>query len=173
MPSFNNNFGMNYPYGMPYQPFGYPYGNNYQNNGNYQNNNQGMPQNNNQPMNNQQPQLNQYAFVNGIEGAKSFQLSPNQSILLMDSDNPLCYMKSSNGVGQSTLKYFRLTEVSESELKSEVNPKPVVKEEFTKDYVLKTDFEQFAKKVDNFIKQFEKAPKNEDFKRNKVNRNEQ
>lgn len=41
------------------------------------------PNNNYQPQ--QQPQMNHYAFVNGIEGAKSFQLQPNQNIMNMIS----------------------------------------------------------------------------------------
>ena len=31
-----------------------------------------------------QPQVNQYAFVNGIEGAKSFQVAPGKTVLLVD-----------------------------------------------------------------------------------------
>ena len=59
---------------------------------------------------------NVYAFVNGIEGAKSFQIMPNQTVLLMDSDNPVCYMKTANAMGQATLRYFKLVEVSEQDL---------------------------------------------------------
>ena len=81
---------------MPYEPYGY---NPYQ----YQ-----TPT---------QPQMNQYAFVNGVEGAKSFIVKPNQTILLMDSEQPICYMKQSNGFGQSSLRYFKLVEVKEEELK--------------------------------------------------------
>ncbi len=62
---------------------------------------------------------NVYYFVNGIEGAKSFTVQPNQTVLLMDSDAPMCYMKQSNGIGQSTIRYFKLTEVKESEIKKE------------------------------------------------------
>lgn len=94
------------------------------------------------PNNYQQPQMNQYAFVNGIEGAKSFQLQPNQTMMLMDSDNPICYMKQSNNIGQSTLRYFKLVEVSEQELRNanqaQQNP----------DYVLKSDFEALVKRID-------------------------
>lgn len=94
---------------MPYDPmfgFGYPSYPGYP-----------MPQ---APRGNQPPvQQNTYAFVNGIEGAKSYILQPNQTVLLMDSERPVCYMKQSNGLGQSTLRYFKLVEVSESELKGE------------------------------------------------------
>lgn len=66
----------------------------------------------------QQRQVNTYAFVNGIEGAKSFIVQPNQTVLLMDSDAPMCYMKQSNGLGQSTLRYFKLVETTEEALKT-------------------------------------------------------
>lgn len=64
-----------------------------------------------------QPRTNIYAFVNGIEGAKSFQMLPNQTVLLMDSDSPMCFMKTSNAMGQSTLRYFKLLEVTEQDIK--------------------------------------------------------
>lgn len=94
---------------MPiYNPYGYGYGNfPYYNN---QQQNYGQPQQN-------QPQLNTYAFVNGLEGAKAFQVQPNQTMLLMDSDNPIAYMKTANAMGQSTLRYFKLIEISENDLK--------------------------------------------------------
>ena len=96
------------------------------------------------PSNNyqQQAQMNHYAFVNGIEGAKSFQLQPNQTIMLMDSDNPICYMKQSNNIGQSTLRYFKLVEVSEQELRSANQMQP------NADYVLKSDFDALVKRID-------------------------
>lgn len=63
-----------------------------------------------------QQRQNTYAFVNGIEGAKSFIVQPNQTVLLMDSESPMCYMKQSNGLGQATLRYFKLVEVSLEDL---------------------------------------------------------
>ena len=85
----------------------------------------------------QQPQ-NTYAFVNGIEGAKSYPMQPNQTVMLMDSDNPIAYMKQSNGMGQSTIKYFKLVETSEEALKG---TKPAT------EYVTKADFDELSKKV--------------------------
>lgn len=153
MPNYNQ-YG-NYPYGNIYQPYGV--------NQNYQNNYGSQMQ---QPQmfqqQNQQPKMNQYAFVNGLEGAKSFQVPPNQTILLMDSDSPLCYMKSSNSVGQSTLRYFKLTEVSESELKGN-NSQP----QKNQDYVLKTDFDALSKRLDELSKKIEKPYKSENSKANK------
>ena len=67
---------------------------------------------------------NTYAFVNGIEGARAYQMYPNQTVLLMDSDSPLCFMKTSDNMGKATLRCFKLTEVNESELKGVISPTP-------------------------------------------------
>ena len=127
-----NNYG-NYPYGSPYQsPYYHP---------NVSQNNQV----------NQQPQMNQYALVNGIEGAKSFQLNPNQTILLMDSDSPVCYMKTSNGVGQSTLRYFKLTEVTEADLKAQSIPN-----DKSTEYVTKNEFKELSNRFEELLEKINK-----------------
>ena len=146
MPTFNQ-YG-NYPYGTPYQPYGVN-PNMYQNNG-YGQQVQQQPQ---QP----QPQMNQYAFVNGIEGAKSFQMQPNQTILLMDSESPTVFMKTSNNLGQSSLKYYRLTEISEQELRGNNQPNVTP----NKEYVLKSDFDSLVKRMDDLSRKIEKPNKNE------------
>ena len=123
MPNFNTYSG--YPYGNAYQPV--------------------MPQHNyNNMMQNQQqmPQANNYFYVNGVIGAKSFQLQPNQTVMLMDSDSPMCYMKQANSMGQSTLRYFKLVEVSENEINSDTESKA------NTEYVLKADFEALCKRMD-------------------------
>lgn len=73
----------------------------------------------NQPYNPPQP-TNAYEYVNGIEGAKAYPMQSNQNVLLMDSDNPIFYMKSSDMNGKATLKHFRF---------EEFDPNSVVKEE--------------------------------------------
>lgn len=161
MANFNNPYN-NYPYGMPYQPFTYPYGNmNYQGNNQQQVNNQQVQQ---------QAQMNQYAFVNGVEGAKSFQMQPNQTIMLMDSDRPVCYMKSTNNIGQASLRYFKLTEVNENELKNDSQSQ---ENKDNNDYVLKADFEALSKKVNDLLDRTQKTYKNENLKGNKVVKDEQ
>ena len=127
----------NYPYGMPYY----------------------MPQsynniNNNNMMQNQmqQPQPNNYFYVNGIIGAKSFQMQPNQTVMLMDSDSPMCYMKQTNSMGQATLRYFKLVETSEDDLKTAQTQgnQPNV------EYALKSDLEALSRKMDEISSRFEK-----------------
>lgn len=92
-----------------------------------------------------QPQANTYAFVNGIEGAKSYPMGPNQTVMLMDSDNPVAFMKQSNAMGQATIKYFKLVETTEEELRG----KPVTP---SVDYATKADLEALAKKVEALTK---------------------
>ena len=48
-----------------------------------------------------QQQMNLYAFVDGIEGAKAYQVKANSTMLLMDSQQPICYKKTVNHLGQT------------------------------------------------------------------------
>lgn len=54
----------------------------------------------------------QMAFVNGIEGARSYQVLPNQTIFLMDNENPVFYMKSSNQLGQANIRGYKFEEIN-------------------------------------------------------------
>ena len=56
-----------------------------------------------------QAQIN-ITFVNGIEGAKAFQMSPNSSALLMDSDNSKFYVKSTDSLGVAKISSYSFTE---------------------------------------------------------------
>lgn len=102
----------------------------------------------------QQLQMNQYAFVNGIEGAKAFQVQANQTMLLMDNDKPICYMKTSNNIGQSTLRYFTLTEVDENSIKNLNNTEPQQPK-----YATEADFKLLSDKVDSLYKTLNKSNK--------------
>lgn len=62
-----------------------------------------------------QQQTQTFTYVNGIEGAKSFPIAPNQTVLLMDNDNPIFYIKASNQLGQSTIRIFRFEEIKEEQ----------------------------------------------------------
>ena len=90
-----------------------------------------------------QPNQNVYAFVNGLEGAKSYLVPANQTVLLTDSEQPVCYMKTANALGQGTLRYFKLTEVSEDEVRVKPN---------TPNYATKTDIEEIIKRLDKLEK---------------------
>ena len=89
-----------------------------------------------------QPQ-NVYAFVNGLEGAKSYIVPANQTVLLMDSEQPVCYMKTANALGQGSLRYFKLTEVSEAEVRTPITPNQP-----KSNFVTKEEFETLVKRIE-------------------------
>lgn len=95
-----------------------------------------------QPPRQMQPQ-NVYAFVNGLEGAKSYMVPANQTVLLMDSEQPVCYMKTANALGQGTLRYFKLTEVSEADVRTPITPVPP-----KGGYVTKEELEEVVKRIE-------------------------
>lgn len=97
-----NNFGQfgSFPYSSYYG--GYP-AQNMPNQGNvfnrdFQQGNQPMQQNTN------------ITFVNGIEGAKAFQLSPNSSVLMMDSENQKFYVKTTDNLGVAKITSYSFSE---------------------------------------------------------------
>jgi len=87
----------------------------------------------------QQPRTNQYAFVNGFEGAKAFQVQPNQMVMLLDSDNPIVYKKTANSLGQCTIEAFNLVPIKE-EVKT------------NDEYVSKAEFDALVKRIDELTK---------------------
>ena len=96
------------------------------------------------------PDMRQYAFVNGIEGAKSFYLAPNQTMLLMDADNPLCYKKTSDALGKCTLSYFKLEEIDENSVRNMMQPVP------QNNYASKDDIDAINKRLDDIVKRLDK-----------------
>jgi hypothetical protein len=59
------------------------------------------------------PQNNGITWVQGIEGAKAYQLTPNSNVLLMDSDNDgVFYIKVSDNVGMCNLRTFNYVETT-------------------------------------------------------------
>lgn len=112
---------------MPYNPYQFqqpPYG--------YQN-----------PYPQAQPQKPTFDFVNGVEGAKSYQVMPAQTAILMDTENSACYIKTSNGIGQASIKYFKVTECQESDLRHQ---QPTV------DFATKDDLKSILDRLDSLEK---------------------
>ena len=79
-------------------------------------------------------QANIYTYVNGLEGAKAFLVPPNGRVLLMDSDNPVFYMKTANAMGQTSIRTFKFEEVQDQ-------PAPKV------DYVKQSDLTAFDVRI--------------------------
>ncbi len=108
-----------------------------------------MPQQNqlyNPQMNNQQflPQIQTQNLirVNGIEGAKAYQMSANSIVSLFDANEDIMYIKSTDGAGFPSIRTFSFTEVKEEN-------KPTQKV----DYISREEFEEFKKELMNNGKQ--------------------
>ena len=63
-----------------------------------------------------QTQNNGINWVQGIEGAKAWQLPPNSNVVLLDSENDgRFYIKVSDNVGMCTLRVFSFVEITNTE----------------------------------------------------------
>ena len=57
------------------------------------------------------PATNNIVWVQGIEGAKAWQLNPNSMVILLDSETEgKMYIKVSDNIGMSSLRIFNYTE---------------------------------------------------------------
>ena len=80
-------------------------------------------------------------WVQGIEGAKGYQTTPNSIVLLMDSENEgRFYIKSTDNIGMSNLRVFSYTEIN-------VNTTPVNTD--LSEYVRKDELQSL---ISNLIK---------------------
>lgn len=53
------------------------------------------------------PQGQQLIRVNGMDGAKAYQMQPNCSAALFDSNDDLLYIKTTDGAGFGSVRTFR------------------------------------------------------------------
>lgn len=99
---------MNYPAYPQYQQY-FPNTQPYQNN-------MPQPQPQYQPQTVPQPQaINQgLLWVQGEAGAKSYLVTPNTTVLLMDSEGSRFYLKSTDNAGMPNLRTFEYTEVTQN-----------------------------------------------------------
>lgn len=98
-----------------------------------------------------QQQSNGIVWVQGEAGAKSFLVAPGQSVLLMDSENSVFYIKSSDPSGMPMpLRTFDYTE------------RTVKQESPTSDFVTREEFEKRIKEITDakqFVRSTEQKPK--------------
>lgn len=77
---------------------------------------------NQQPYQRYFPANNGINWVQGIEGAKAWQLAPNSNVVLMDSENDgRFYIKISDNVGMCTLRKFQYEEITEEPAKQDMS----------------------------------------------------
>lgn len=99
----------------------------------------------NQPMNNQPfpQQITQNLIrVNGIEGAKAYQMPANSTVALFDTNEDIMYVKTTDGAGFPIIRTFSFTEIKEDTKVSQ-----------NTDYISRQEFEDFKKELMNNGKQ--------------------
>lgn len=114
---YNNNNYNSYGYG------GYGYNSNYYN-----------------PTSQQHASYIPLTFVNGIEGAKAYIVSPNSTIYLRDSDSDKIFIKSSDAQGRLMMKTYRLVEINDNEPKQQT-------QDFTS-FATKDDLKAVEERID-------------------------
>ena len=100
----------------------------------------------NQPVNNQQffqqEPTQSLIRVNGIEGAKAYQMNANSTVALFDSNNDIMYVKTTDGAGFPSIRTFNFVEIKQNE-----------KSSGSQDYISRQEFEEFKKELMNNGKQ--------------------
>ncbi|MBR6984146.1 MAG: hypothetical protein IKH75_11605 [Ruminococcus sp.] len=133
-------------YGGYYSPNFYP---------NYFGNQQMPPQAPQMPSNPVQSSTNGITWVLGESAAKSFPVGAGQTVVLMDREEPVMYMKSVDQSGMPLpLRIFDITERTAQHTES------VVAKPETPDYVSRKEFDEFRESVKRSINGFRK-PHNE------------
>jgi Na+-transporting NADH:ubiquinone oxidoreductase subunit NqrF len=97
----------------------------------------------------------QISYVNGIEGAKAFNVRPNENWFLVDNDAGLVYVKSSNQLGQANIQYFTINQIDETKAKQMIQGNTGTTIDTFK-YVLKEDFDNLSKEFRDFVKEMKK-----------------
>lgn len=88
-----------------------------------------------------QGQIKSLTRVNGLEGAKAFQVMPRETVALFDGNDDIFYIKSADDGGFPTIKAYRFAEIDLT------GTKP------TNDYVTKTEFEELRNEVKKYAEQ--------------------
>lgn len=73
-----------------------------------------LPQSNMYMPRNIMPVNNGIIWVQGIEGAKAYQIPQSSNIILMDSEQNRMYIKTSDNIGMCNLRIFDFTEITET-----------------------------------------------------------
>lgn len=62
-------------------------------------------------------------WVQGEAGMKAYPLAPGESAFLMDSENPMAYLKTMDQSGMPSTRYFSITEINPETITKESAPK--------------------------------------------------
>lgn len=111
----------------------------------------------NSPMNTSNPYMNTYNAVQnqtvnnlirvtGMDGAKAYQMQPNSTVALFDSNEDIMYIKSTDGAGFPTIRTFGFSPIEQPTNQGN-------------DFISRAEFEQFKQEVLDNGKQLISEPK--------------
>lgn len=111
----------------------------------------------NNPMNTPNPYMNNYTAmqnqtvnnlirVTGMDGAKAYQMQPNSTVALFDSNEDIMYIKSTDGAGFPTIRTFGFAPIEQPNNQGN-------------DFISRAEFEQFKQEVLDNGKQLISEPK--------------
>lgn len=128
----NNMFGGYSGYPAPTNQNGFGNYNAFQNSG-MMNQNMYSPYQQTQP---QQP-VNTLVRVTGMDGAKAYQMGANSAVVLFDENEPVFYIKSTDGAGFPTITPYTFVEMTGTTVENTNN-----------DFVSRSEFDEMAKEVE-------------------------
>lgn len=128
----NNMFGGYSGYPAPTNQNGFGNYNAFQNSG-MMNQNMYSPYQQIQP---QQP-VNTLVRVTGMDGAKAYQMGANSAVVLFDENEPVFYIKSTDGAGFPTITPYTFVEMTGTTVENTNN-----------DFVSRSEFDEMAKEVE-------------------------
>lgn len=102
-----------------------------------------QPQQQTQP---QQSYQNNIIWVKGKENARSMQLPPNSTIILLDSEVGKFYIKTTDDIGLGKLRVFNYIEQPDNQQKSS-QMETIIPEIDLSNYVTKQEMEQMLKEI--------------------------
>lgn len=144
MPNNNNyiNSGSNSMWNTsPFYPNPNLYSNNYLN----RNNNNYIPSQQSS-LQQQQVYQNNIIWVKGKENARSMQLPPNSTVILLDSEVGKFYIKTTDDIGLGKLRVFSYIEEPDNDSSTNSSSVPNID---LSNYVTKTELEQIVKEIKN------------------------
>lgn len=95
-----------------------------------------MPPQNAFPFVNNTVQTSELVRVNGLDGAKAYQMPANSTVALFDQNEDVMYIKSTDGAGFPTIRIFEFKEVGASVVSND-------------NYVTKDEFDKFKQEILN------------------------
>lgn len=89
-----------------------------------------------------QPQQNNQGliWVQGETGAKSYLVAPNSTVLLMDSEDEVFYIKMTDGAGMPTLRTFEYKERKAESLHNSVSQPQTNEKSLNEQFVTKEEY---------------------------------